>query len=717
MEFTSVPGVGEKTAAALADLDGAEAALRDGDVARLARAEGLSEGRAAAIARGAIRRRHDDPGGWAATDRAQELAADALGLLQERTVTDYAAKRLETLYPSPTRSRIEEVREWAARAVERDPDEAVLAALGGVEPLTEPRGLRVRERAVATADAERYAEAEAAFPELSVEVVEDRRGLAELARSYSTVVALDEAFAGVDVDGDVRVLPDAEEHPEEVVPERLLAFFATNRDRLHAAADTHEAAGLDPACDLDVLRDALARVTDDGGVVGDGELDRLSTAVDDLDAAASTAASVANDRLRDAIGERNVTIEGRDFLSLVEQGARVDSLLSRELSDEYDEAIGDARTHMADALDLAEGEAEFTERVFAGEPTFPVEYNDEPLSRLRTELKAARDRRAAKLKSDLAADLGALRGDVDELVREALELDVELAVARFADDFDCVVPEFVESEAATTASERADAPAAAEPGVATESDGRGRGGFRIEGGRSPLLDVPFEEVDPVDYEVSGVTLLSGVNSGGKTSTLDLVGLVVTLAHMGLPVPAESLRLRRVSELHYYAKSQGTLDAGAFESTLRDFGDLVDGAAGRLVLVDELESITEPGASAKIIAGILEALDDQGATAVFVSHLARQIREAAAFDVAVDGIEAVGLEDGELVVNRSPRKGHLARSTPELIVEKLAREARDGEDRADPACSGDSAGASDPGAGEAGESPGRAGFYDRLLGKF
>jgi len=90
----------------------------------------------------------------------------------------------------------------------------------------------------------------------------------------------------------------------------------------------------------------------------------------------------------------------------------------------------------------------------------------------------------------------------------------------------------------------------------------------------------------------------------------------------------------------------------------------------------LESITEPGASAKIIAGILEALDTQGATAVFVSHLADEIREASAVDVAVDGIQATGLVDGKLQVNRSPVKNHLARSTPELIVEKLAGEATD-----------------------------------------
>ena len=676
MEFTSVPGVGEKTADALADLDGAEAALRRGDVATLARADGLTEGRAAAIARGAIRRRHDDPGGWLATDRAREVYEDALGLLQERAVTDYGGKRLRTLYPSATRSRIEEVREWAAEAVEREPSEAVLDALAGVEQASEPRGVRVRERALATADAERYAAVKDAFPELSVEVVEDARDLAELARSYATVVAVDETFAGVDVEGDVRVITDPEARPEEVVPERLLAYFAENRAELLAALDVHEAAGIDPALDPEALRDALSRLDDDGTVRGDDELRRLTDAVDDLDAAVSTAESAANDRLREAIRERDVTIEGTDFLSLVEQGARVDSLLSRELADEYDEAIRRARDRFVDALGLADGEAEFAERVFAGDPSFPVEHNEEPLNRLRTELKTARDRRAASLKSGLAEDLAAIREPADELIADALELDVELAVARFAREFDCVVPE-----------------------LAAEGTG-----FAIEGGRSPLLDVSFAEVEPVDYGVGGVTLLSGVNSGGKTSTLDLVALVVTLAHMGLPVPAESASVGRVSELHYYAKSQGTLDAGAFESTLRDFGDLVSGAEGRLVLVDELESITEPGASAKIIAGILEALDEQGATAVFVSHLARQIREAAAVDVSVDGIEAVGLEDGELVVNRSPRTDHLARSTPELIVEKLAREA-DGD--------ADTGTATIPTDGD----PAGAEFYEGLLEKF
>jgi len=228
------------------------------------------------------------------------------------------------------------------------------------------------------------------------------------------------------------------------------------------------------------------------------------------------------------------------------------------------------------------------------------------------------------------------------------------------------MPEFADSEALR----------ASEASGETASKSVAEVGFAIEAGRSPLLDEPLESIDPVDYEVSGVALLSGVNSGGKTSTLDLVAsVVVVLAHMGLAGSRRARAPPAVRRSTLPRQDPGTLDAGAFESTVREFADLAQGGEGSLVLVDELESITEPGASAKIIAGILEALSANGATAVFVSHLAGEIREMADYDVTVDGIEAVGLVDGALEVNRSPVKDHLARSTPELIVEKLAGEAR------------------------------------------
>jgi len=656
MDFEAIPGVGEKTAAALRELDDPEAALERGDVAALASAPGVSTGRAARIARAAIRERHGESGEFLATDRARELHREVLQRLKDRAITEYGRHRIETFYPSTADSRIEEVRAFVAGATDEEPVPAVGEALVDVEPLEAPPDQRIRDRCLATTDAETHGAAREAIPEMSVEVVDTARDLADLARGYSTVIALDPAFAGVEVEGDVRIEPDALDRPAAVVPERILGFFAANRDQLQAAIAVHRAAGMDAPCDLDALEAALDRLDADGDVAGDDELDRLARAANDVDAVAASAADAATERLRAAIRERDVTIEGGDLLSLAEQGAGVGSILESELDDAFEEAINDAREEVVGTLDLTDHRAERARRAFPDRPTYPVAYDEDVIARLGEELRKARDRRAGELKRGLAADLVEKRADAEALVRDALRRDVERAVARFARDFDCTRPEL------------------------------GGTGVTIEGGRCFLLEEPFEEIEPVDYGVEGVVVLSGVNSGGKTSTLDLIGTVAVLAHMGFPVPAERARVERLDALHYFTKSSGTLDAGAFEATVQDFGDLVSGGSDGLVLVDELESITEPGASARIIAGILEMLAEEGATAVFVSHLAEEVREAADRDLAVDGIEAEGLIDGELRIDRSPVKGHLARSMPELIVEKLV-----GEEEAD--------------------------FYRRLLGKF
>jgi DNA mismatch repair protein MutS2 len=650
MELEAIPGVGPKTREALAALEDPEDALERGDVAALASAPDISQGRAVRIVRNAIRERHDDPGGFLATDRAEAVYRSLLDRLADRAVTDYGRDRIETFYPSAVEARIEETRAIAERALDRDVTDAVVSALDGVEPLEEPGDLRIRDRCLATTEAETYSQATEAVPEISVELVEDARELSELARGYATVIALDEAFAGVDVEGDVRVEPDALEDPAAIVPERVLSFYGRNRESILAAAAVHEAADLETDLDLGDLRDRLTSIDETGAVESDAELSRLTDAVDDLEAEITAAEELANDRLTDAISETDVTVDGADLLSLAERGAGVDSILARELEGEYDAAVRAAREHLQDALDLRDGEAATADRLFPEEPTFPVERNEEVHSRLEEDLRAERERRAGRVKREVAADLGGRRGAVEELVRRALELDVEVAIARFAAEYDCRM---------------------------AERSGRG---FAIRGGRSPLLEEPPAAIEPVDYAVDGVALLSGVNSGGKTTTLDMVAAITILAHMGLPVPAESAQVPAVEEVHYHAKSRGTLDAGALETTVADFASLAAGSATKLVLVDELESITEPGASAKIIAGIVEQLQDADATSVIVSHLADGIREACERPVTVDGIRALGLEDGELRVERSPVKNHLARSTPELIVEKLAEESPEGGER-------------------------------------
>ena len=70
--------------------------------------------------------------------------------------------------------------------------------------------------------------------------------------------------------------------------------------------------------------------------------------------------------------------------------------------------------------------------------------------------------------------------------------------------------------------------------------------------------------------------------------------------------------------------------------------------------------------------MLEAAESHDSTCMLlVTHLAPAIIDAAGKDLRTDGIEARGLdEDLELIVDRTPRRNYLAKSTPELIVRRL-----------------------------------------------
>jgi dsDNA-specific endonuclease/ATPase MutS2 len=147
-----------------------------------------------------------------------------------------------------------------------------------------------------------------------------------------------------------------------------------------------------------------------------------------------------------------------------------------------------------------------------------------------------------------------------------------------------------------------------------------------------------------------------------------------MAQAGFPVPAKKAYVKVFEEIYFFYKSRGVVSAGAFETTLKQFAEIVVSDKSKLALFDEIEAITEPGSAANVIAGLIELLQaDPKTCTVICSHLAREIKEVTSVPVRIDGIEARGLDENlELIVDRTPRFGQLARSTPELIVERLAK---------------------------------------------
>ena len=208
-------------------------------------------------------------------------------------------------------------------------------------------------------------------------------------------------------------------------------------------------------------------------------------------------------------------------------------------------------------------------------------------------------------------------------------------------------------------------------------------GFEIIDGRHLLLDcLPT----PISYGLGSIasegdrqplSLLSGANSGGKTTLLETIAMIALLTHSGLPVPASSARISLVDEIHILAKVNGTQSAGALERTLLRLADVFVSESQKLVLADELEAITEPGAAARILSGLLSvAMENNTNTVVLVTHIGGQIRNNFSGEIRIDGIEARGLDENlELVVDRTPIRNHLAQSTPELIVRRLAARAQ------------------------------------------
>ncbi len=171
-------------------------------------------------------------------------------------------------------------------------------------------------------------------------------------------------------------------------------------------------------------------------------------------------------------------------------------------------------------------------------------------------------------------------------------------------------------------------------------------------------------------EKSKCSILTGANSGGKTTLLEHVLQLITLFQLGLPMKGK-IKIPIFTEVYYFAKNKGETGKGAFENLLSQM-DKIETGKKTLILADEIESVTEPGVAGKIISATCEFFIQKGCFLVVATHLGQEIQKEMPARSRMDGIEAKGLDEYfELVVDHNPVLGRLANSTPELIIEKLA----------------------------------------------
>ena len=325
------------------------------------------------------------------------------------------------------------------------------------------------------------------------------------------------------------------------------------------------------------------------------------------------------------------------------------------------------RRKLKKELKLTSDESELVDELFPRTITFPVEVSKLPRERLEQYLRQKKAIRGYELKREIAQSFEPYRDICDAAVKALLELDYAFMLGKFAWKYQCVLPNL---------SNRV--------GVGFENGYSLRLLSLSNGDRSYIEPVSysFGDIDakPTSLGTERIILLSGANSGGKTTLIQNIAFSVILGHMGLGVPAKACEIGLMDELHFFEKSTGQADAGAFESTLNLLASMLHGLGKKLVLADEMESISEPGASARVISAFLDMLSQQSnSCGVFVTHLAPEIQKESKKHLRIDGIEAEGLNDKlQLIVNRSPSYYKYARSTPQLIVERMYRASTENE---------------------------------------
>lgn len=191
----------------------------------------------------------------------------------------------------------------------------------------------------------------------------------------------------------------------------------------------------------------------------------------------------------------------------------------------------------------------------------------------------------------------------------------------------------------------------------------------IDNSKNLFLENPC----PISFgldENNRCSILTGANSGGKTTLLEHVLQITSLFQMGLPVNGK-VRMPIFSEIYYFAKNKGSMSRGAFETLLTQMSQITPGKQ-TLILADEIESVTEPGVAGIILCASAEYFVNKNCFMIIATHLGKEIKDRLPRLIRIDGIEAKGLDENyNLIVDHNPVLGRLANSTPELIVEKMA----------------------------------------------
>ncbi len=148
----------------------------------------------------------------------------------------------------------------------------------------------------------------------------------------------------------------------------------------------------------------------------------------------------------------------------------------------------------------------------------------------------------------------------------------------------------------------------------------------IKKARHPLIDK--NKVVSNSYNIKNphnVLLITGPNTGGKSVSLKIIGLMVLMSYSGMPIPCEEATIPFFDKLFIdIGDEQSVVESlSTFSSHLSKLAEICDNATSKsLVLLDELGSGTDPKEGESLAIAILNELRERKCMIVATTHYGR-----------------------------------------------------------------------------------------------
>jgi hypothetical protein len=491
-----------------------------------------------------------------------------------------------------------------------------------------------------------------------------------------------------------------------IFPEKICFTLASNQKMIDAAIKTvvHLKTLKEPELlqnfiepidlkKLKLLKDILAKIDENGGIAKavDPDLDEYQEIASKFTGFIINTENEINQLIQNEIGARSIRLEGKQILEFFRADLTLENIrnyIPPEVDQLISENIEIGIESLKKLLKLTKSEQELFSSLRPEIIEYPIVLSEDAVKKLEKKVRSRVNMHQYQLKMNMARILQDLSPFIADLLHHLVEFEFFYAVGQMSMDFKLSIPELIDNSA-SNASIRPNFGGFYGSGMINLDlmlNSKSREGHldsSIEKTRETPVPIGYqigqigpESVNSINIPKKRLALLTGSNSGGKTMALLTCIEAQILAQMGFPTLGE-YQFYPFDELYFFKKSSGQISAGAFETTLLQFVQLAQSNRKKIVFADELEAITEPNAAAKVMAGIFQLfLENTHNYGIFVTHLVdfimKELDQTHQSEIRIDGIEAAGLDENlNLIIDRNPRYNFVAKSTPELILKRLA----------------------------------------------